>query len=84
MFEMRQAEHLGREECIASLKKSITKYSDIVRNVNTKDVEKVSVGDSSDAFVWRSFLSSSFVFLCLGTSVRIRVPTKRTKKQKTT
>ena len=43
MFEMRQAEHLGREECIASLKKSITKYSDIVRNVNTKDVEKVSV-----------------------------------------
>jgi len=42
-FELRQAEHLGRDECITSIKKSITKYSDIVNNVNTKDVEKVSV-----------------------------------------
>merc|ERR1711865_139984 len=39
-FELRQAEHLGRDECITSIKKSITKYSDIVNNVNTKDVEK--------------------------------------------
>ena len=41
-FESRKAEHLGRESCIESLKKTINKYNDIGKNVNTKDEEKYS------------------------------------------
>ena len=39
-FETRKKEHLARDGEIAKTKATITKYRDIVNNVNTKDVEK--------------------------------------------
>ena len=38
----RKKEDLGRSDSIESLKKVITKYSDIAKNVNTKDEDKYS------------------------------------------
>ena len=42
VFEKRKVEHLGRDDSISSIRKSIHKYKDIANNVNTKDEEKYS------------------------------------------